>query len=240
MPTQPVVPPIPPTPPVPPIEWNGDTTAYQESWKEYERSMEAWEQSWTKEYEAAWEAYGQKMKAWALTYAAEALVGQEGAHTEHLAEMQEQLRVLALIIASDEMEQLQEETQQRELERAQRRLEAEQRYHQREIQREVERAQRELERAQRALEGEQHRLEAERRHLEFDTERLREGKMALKEAAIADGIIEDEDEKLVIRLDEGKLQINGKPITGDQYDRYLRILRHMGVEGAGQVRYKSD
>lgn len=250
LPEKPVVPPVPPIPPKPPlpaIEWNGDTAAYQASWQEYERSMEEWRNTWVESYEQAWGAYAKEMQAWAEAYVAQADHGVDWETT--MAEPMSQLEV-AMQAQAEEMRQQEVERARHEAERA--RHDAERARHeaqraqreieraQGEVQREMEQAKRERQQARRALEAERRRFDAERRRLRDDAARLREGEGALKEAAIDDGIIQAEDEALVVKLDEDKLRINGKRIPGDQYDKYLRILNKMGIKGSGQIQFKSD
>lgn len=120
------------------------------------------------------------------------------------------------------MEEVQrlEEVHQRVLEEQQRVIEQEMR-----VREEAE--QRRMEAIQRGEEARQRAIEAEMRVHE---RAFKAGMDVLKREMIADGYLDDYDDRVRIRSKNGDLSLNGKKITGDQYEKYRKILASMNIK----------
>ncbi len=135
---------------------------------------------------------------------------------------------------------LTEEEEQRRLEEIQRLEEAQQRVieeQQRVIEEELQVRQEVEQRRQEALQrAEEMRAIAEvergraRAQVNFEKERFQAGMDVLKREMIADGYLDDYDDRVRIRSKNGDLSLNGKKITGDQYEKYRKILASMDIK----------
>jgi len=105
------------------------------------------------------------------------------------------------------------------------------------IQREQVRAQREIQREQREMLG-QARREYERalRHKERE-DRSAVARTEIIEHLLADGLIQDREDRIKLDYQNNQLKINGKKITGDQKAGYIDLLRrHYRLKDSDKLR----
>ncbi len=261
----PEMPEMPPMPPMPSLELEGlpdyltedeakqaelqrSLESYQKAMHVYQEKMEQWQDKWTEEYGEKMEAYAREMEAYAreLESSQEADLEVQERMEKMAAELKEKMQGLE----EDEIRELKERAQ-RELERVKhdqdrlrRDLERSRRERGREMRESMEARERAMLKAQKdRMEAEKHRMDLERekmkelkKNMQHLEEKLGDQKKMLRKELVKDGLLKNDSQKLNMQISKDKMTVNGKRVSDELREKYVKLLKIDGENYRYQFR----